>query len=64
MLVVALLLVHVAPPRGGPDPLLFGVLPWDLAVHVVWMLLAALAVVWMTTRALWPDDPPHGGRER
>lgn len=56
MLVVALLVVHVWPPRGGPEPLVLGVLPWDLAVHVAWMLVAALVVVWMTSRALWPDE--------
>ena len=55
-LVTALGVLHVVPPRGGPEPLLFGALPFDLALSLAWMLVAALAVVWMTSRALWPDD--------
>jgi hypothetical protein len=55
-LVVALLVLHVVPPRGGPEPIVFGVFPFDLAVAIAWMLVASLAVVWMTSLALWPDD--------
>jgi hypothetical protein len=54
-LVAALLVLHVLPPRGGPEPLVLGVFPFDLAVQLVWMFVAALAVVWMTSLALWPD---------
>ena len=60
VLVSALLVLHVVPPRGGPEPLVFGVLPFDLTVAVAWMFVAALAVAWMTTRALWPDDEDGG----
>lgn len=55
-LVLALCALHVFPPRGGPEPILFGVLPFDLAVALGWMLAASLAVVWMTSRSLWPDE--------
>ena len=55
-LVIALRVLHVVPPRGGPEPLVLGTLPLDLALSLAWMLVAALAVVWMTSPALWPDD--------
>jgi hypothetical protein len=58
-LVAALVVLHVFPPRGGPEPLVFGVLPFDLAVALAWMIAAGLVVVWMTTPALWPDAPPE-----
>lgn len=54
-------MLHVVPPRGGPEPLVFGVLPLDLALSLAWMSVAALAVVWMTSPGLWPDDD-GGGR--
>jgi hypothetical protein len=56
-LVTALGVLHVVPPRGGPEPLVLGVLPFDLAFSLAWMLVAALAVVWMTSPSLWPDEP-------
>ncbi len=56
VLVVALGLMHVFPPRAGPEPVVFGVLPFDLAVALAWMLAAGLAVLWMTSRPLWPDE--------
>ena len=55
-LVLVLCVLHVLPPRGGPEPILFGVLPFDLAVALGWMIAAALVVVWMTSRSLWPDE--------
>ena len=55
-LVVVLFVVHVFPPRGGPEPILFGVLPFDLAVALGWMIAAGLVVVWMTSRSLWRDE--------
>ena len=39
----------------GGRPLLFGWMPIDLAYRVLWMLLAAGLVFWMTAR-LWSDD--------
>lgn len=55
-LVVGLIALHVVPPRGGPEPLLFGVLPFDLVVALGWMSAAAVVVVWMTSPSLWPDE--------
>jgi hypothetical protein len=57
LLVVALVAAHVWPPFGGPEPFLFGALPWDLAISLAWMVMAAGAVVWMTTASMWPDQP-------
>jgi len=54
--VVALVGLHLWPPFGGPEPILLGVLPWDLAVSLAWMAIAGLCVVWMTTPTMWPDD--------
>lgn len=55
-LVAGLGVLHVWPPRGGPEPLVLGVLPFDLAEALAWMFAAALVVVAMTSRAMWPDD--------
>lgn len=54
--VAVLIALHLRPPHGGPEPLLGGVLPWDLTWHVLWMVAAMLAVLAMTSRRLWPDD--------
>lgn len=55
--VAALIGSHLFAPHGGPDPVVLGVLPWDLAWHLAWMLAAAAAVVAMTSTWLWPDAP-------
>lgn len=59
--VLVLLATHLWPPHGGPAPVVFGVFPWDLAWHLLWMAAAAVVVVAMTSRRLWPDEPPSGG---
>ncbi|MBX7082427.1 MAG: DUF3311 domain-containing protein [Nannocystaceae bacterium] len=59
LVVAALLLLHLVPPRGGPEPFVFGVLPWTLAWSLAWMAAASAAVVWMTGRRLWPDTAPE-----
>lgn len=55
LFVAALVVAHVWAPHGGPDPILFG-LPRDVLVHLAWMAAAGIAVAWMTSRALWPDE--------
>ncbi len=53
-----LIAVHVwAPHRDG---LLGGVLPWDLAFHLGWMLAAGLLIEVMT-RVAWRDVDAQGG---
>lgn len=54
--VVILLALHLWPPHGGPAPIVFGVFPWDLAWHLLWMAAATAAVFAMTSTRLWPDD--------
>ena len=58
VVLVLLALLHLVPPHGGPDPVVLGVLPWDLAWHLLWMVAAGAAVIAMTSPRLWPDDPP------
>jgi hypothetical protein len=53
--IVGLVALHLWPPHGGPEPLLLGVLPWDLTWHVLWMVGAMAAVMMMTSTRLWPD---------
>lgn len=55
---VLLVVLHLVPPHGGPDPVVLGIFPWDLAWHLLWMAAAAAAVIAMTSLRLWPDDPP------
>ena len=55
LFVAALVVAHVWAPHGGPDPILLG-LPRDVLVHLAWMAAAGIAVAWMTSRALWPDE--------
>lgn len=57
--VVALVVLHLVPARGGPTPLLWGALPWTLAWSLAWMAAAAVVVWAMTSRAVWPDDDDH-----
>lgn len=56
-LTAALFALHLDPWNAGPAALLFGWLPWDLAYHLLWMAAAALLVLYMTSGAVWPDDP-------
>lgn len=58
VVVTALVVLHLVPPHGGPDPVVLGVFPWDLAWHLGWMIAAGAAVFAMTSVRLWPDDPP------
>ncbi|MBZ5715195.1 hypothetical protein [Nannocystis pusilla] len=53
---VALVVLHVDTWNAGPGELLLGWLPWDLAYHLLWMAAAALLVLYMTSRAIWPED--------
>ena len=55
--VIALLCAHMLGFGQGTQPLLLGWLPIDLAYRVAWMGMAALLVLWMTTR-LWPEREP------
>ncbi len=48
----ALVVVHVASPSR--DGIVAGVLPWDLAFHLGWMLAAGLLVETLT-RVAWRD---------
>ncbi|PCC68090.1 hypothetical protein SAMN02745121_04565 [Nannocystis exedens] len=57
VLAVALIVLHVDTWNAGPGPLVFGWLPWDLAYHLAWMAAAAVLVFYMTSSALWPEDP-------
>ncbi|MDC0716046.1 hypothetical protein [Nannocystis bainbridge] len=57
VLTAALIVLHIDPWNAGPGPLLFGWLPWDLAYHLAWMAAGTLLVLYMTSRAIWPDDP-------
>lgn len=59
--VVVLTLLHLVPARGGPTPLLFGVLPWTLTWSVAWMIAAGVVVWAMTSRAVWPDHDDEDG---
>mgnify|MGYP001357911869 CR=1 FL=1 len=52
---VALAVLHVVDPWGGRGPDVAG-MPWDLAYHLLWMIAAAAAVLYMTYR-VWPDEP-------
>ena len=55
-MVVALLVLHVDvwnQGRGGE--LVLGFIPYDLAYHLLWMLMAWAAVVYMTI-FVWPDE--------
>ncbi|MCA9658399.1 MAG: hypothetical protein KC486_08645 [Myxococcales bacterium] len=56
VLIAALLVLHLDvwnAGRGGA--LVLGVLPYDLAYHLAWMLAAWLVVVYMTIK-VWPDE--------
>jgi hypothetical protein len=53
--VVVLLIAHMFGFGQGGRPLLFGWMPIDLAYRVLWMLLAAGLVFWMTAR-LWSHE--------
>lgn len=56
MLIAALLVLHLDfwnAGRGGA--LILGVLPYDLAYHLAWMLAAWAVVVYMTVK-VWPDE--------
>jgi hypothetical protein len=64
LVVAVLLLLHLLPPRGGPEPIVLGVLPWTLAWSLAWMAAASVAVVWMTGRGLWPDGPDDDDDDR
>lgn len=55
VLVAVLCVLHVFGPRGGPEPIVLGILPFDLVIALAWMTAAGLAVVWMTSPSLWPD---------
>jgi hypothetical protein len=58
--VAALLVTHVVQWRAGQRPTLFGFLPWDLAYHLLWMVAAAAAIIFMTARSCkashWPGS--------
>lgn len=61
-LVVALLVLHVDTWNAdGPPVLVLGWLPWDLAYHLLWMACATGAVVYMTSKAIWPEDQDGPG---
>jgi hypothetical protein len=53
--VAVLLVAHMFGFGQGGRPLLFGWVPIDLAYRVLWMLLAAGLVFWMTAR-LWSNE--------
>ena len=55
VLVVTLIALHLYDFRGAVPGLLWGVVPWDLAYHLFWML-AALGVVVYLTEIVWQDD--------
>lgn len=55
--VVVLVALHLWPPHGGPQPMVLGFVPWDLAWHLLWMAAAGAAVFAMTSTRLWPDAP-------
>jgi hypothetical protein len=52
--VVALLCAHMLGFGQAGRPLVLGWLPIDLAYRIAWMGMAAVVVMWMTTR-LWPE---------
>lgn len=54
---VLLVVLHVVPLPGDSTWMVAGFLPWDLAVHLLWMLVAAVVVLYMTGPP-WPDEPP------
>ncbi len=52
-----LVVLHIVPPGGDPQWMLLGFMPWDLAYHLLWMIVAAAVVLYMTGPP-WPDEPP------
>ncbi|MCA9711075.1 MAG: hypothetical protein KDK70_34860 [Myxococcales bacterium] len=54
---LGLVVLHVVPLPGDPQWIVLGVLPWDLAYPLLWMLAAAIVVAYMTGPP-WPDEPP------
>jgi hypothetical protein len=59
ILSVALVLLvglHLVPVPGDPTWVVLGFVPWDLAWHLGWMLLASAVVIYMTGPP-WPDEP-------
>lgn len=59
-LLLALVGAHLFAPRLDTSWMLAGFLPWDIAYHLLWMLAAAVGVLFMTGPA-WPE--PEAERE-
>ncbi len=54
--VVVLLVLHVDVwNQGRGDGLILGFIPYDLAYHLLWMLVAWAVVIYMTV-FVWPDE--------
>lgn len=54
--VAGLLVLHVIPPHRGAEPVLLGFLPWDLGYHVLWMVGAALTIIF-AAEVVWREPP-------
>lgn len=53
---VLLLVLHVDVwNQGRGDALILGFIPYDLAYHLLWMLVAWAVVIYMTI-FVWPDE--------
>lgn len=54
--VVVLLVLHVDVwNQGRGDALILGFIPYDLAYHLLWMVVAWAVVIYMTV-FVWPDE--------
>lgn len=53
---VVLVVLHLLPVPGDPARVVLGFLPWDVAWHLAWMVLATGVVIYMTGPP-WPDEP-------
>ncbi len=46
---------HLFDLREAVPGLIMGLFPWDLLYHLLWMALAAMAVLYLT-EIVWVDD--------